>query len=375
MFSKEKKKSSRFSPVRRVIHTIIWGLNIACIILLCLCYISPFVSPAAVWVLALLGLTLPVLAILNLLFVFYWLLFGKLRFLYSLIALLLGVGHVVEYYQLPLSEEQKNQKGDFSLMSFNCRLFDLYNWTDNKKTANEIFTFFKQEKPDILCLQEFYHDQVNFRNIDSVKKIMQSPFSHVEYTVTLRRTDHWGIATFSKYPIVGKGRIDFHTKSNNICIYTDVVKDRDTMRIYNVHLQSIHFGKSDYKFVRDVLNNNETEEIKNSKNILRKLRQGFVKRSGQVDLIAEHISKCPYPVIVCGDFNDTPVSYTYRTLSENLTDAFQQAGEGFGRTYGGLFPIRIDYILHSPTLKSKVFKRYRKDFSDHFPIMAEINNK
>ena len=140
-----------------------------------------------------------------------------------------------------------------------------------------------------------------------------------------------------------------------------------------MHLQSIAFIKEDYKFIEAIQNNKETENIEPSKNIIKRLKRAFIKRSSQANLIAAHIEDCDYPVIVCGDFNDTPNSYCYKTISNKLNDAFVSSGNGFGRTYTGIFPsFRIDYILYSNAFKSYKYKTIQKKFSDHYPVSTYL---
>ncbi len=263
-------------------------------------------------------------------------------------------------------------------MSYNSMLFDLYNWTKNKQSRNIILTTLAEENPDILCLQEFYtsEEKGDFNNIDTVTHLLNAKNHHVEYTTTLRGNDHWGIATFTKYPIIKKGKIEFNTSANNMCIYTDVVIKADTVRIYNMHLQSIRFSKADYKFL-DEVNNDTTDtkdELEKSKNILRRLKRAFVKRATQADGIAAHIEKCPYKIILCGDFNDTPASYVYHTVRGNLKDAFIESGSGFEQTYTGKFPrFRIDYILHSKEFKSKNYHHLSESLTDHYPVVSYVS--
>lgn len=258
-------------------------------------------------------------------------------------------------------------------------LFDLYNWKKNKETRSKILTELNEINPDILCVQEFYtsEDRNDFNNLDTVRTLLNLRYVHQEYTTTLRKTDHWGIATFSKYPIVNQGKIEFNTKANNLCIFTDIVLGSDTFRVYNVHLQSISFSKEDNKFLSEVVSEKDaTNEIEKSKSILRRLKRAFVKRSHQADMIALHMSTSPYKIIVCGDFNDTAASYVYHKLSQNLQDAFIQKGMGFGRTYAGEWPqFRIDYILYDSDLICTDYKRGEETFTDHYPVTAYFEKK
>lgn len=256
-------------------------------------------------------------------------------------------------------------------------LFDLYNWSKNKQSRNIILNMLTEENPDILCLQEFYtsEQQGDFNNIDTVRDLLSAKNYHAEYTVTLREHDHWGIATFTKYPIIKKGKIQFNTKSNNICIYSDVIIHKDTVRIYNMHLQSISFTRADYKFIDQLQNDSvdTKDEVEKSKNIIRRLKRAFVKRAQQAEIIATHIETCPYKVVLCGDFNDTPASYVYNTIRGGLDDAFIESGSGFEQTYAGKFPrFRIDYILHSKDFRSKNYHHLSETLTDHYPIVSYL---
>jgi endonuclease/exonuclease/phosphatase family metal-dependent hydrolase len=374
-----QEKPAAEQPVKRkrlsIINRFAWLLNYAAVISLLISYLAPFVSPASFWFIAFFGLAYPVLVIVNLLFVFYWLIQLRPRFLVSLIAILAGWTYLQGFMQVNLDSTLPDKSKDrFKLMSYNVRLFDLYNWSHNKETRDRIFDLLKEEAPQVLCLQEFFNsDKGDFQNLDTLLKLQNAKYSHVEYTTTLRDKDHWGIATFSTYPIVDTGSIRFNTRSNNICIYTDIKVNKDTIRVYNVHMQSIHFGHDDYKFLDEVMKKDaQIDEIEGSKNILRRLKRAYVKRAAQADKIAAHIADSPYPVIICGDFNDTPSSYVYRALSNRgyFEDAFVESGNGFGRTYGGKFPsFRIDYIMNDPKFRTYDFRTISEDeLSDHYPV-------
>jgi endonuclease/exonuclease/phosphatase family metal-dependent hydrolase len=152
--------------------------------------------------------------------------------------------------------------------------------------------------------------------------------------------------------------------------------DKDTFRVYNCHLQSIQLNHEHYQFMDSLKFRYDNQQIEEIKDISFRLRDAFIKRAAQADIIAAHLSSCPHPVIICGDFNDTPVSYTYRTIKDGLQDAFSGSGWGLGRTYNGKFPsFRIDYILHSESIEALFFSREKVKLSDHFPIISYLKLK
>jgi endonuclease/exonuclease/phosphatase family metal-dependent hydrolase len=356
------------------INRIMLWLNYLAIISLILSYSARFINPATFWPIAFFGLAYPLLLIGNIAFAIYW--FAQMRSigLWSVLFVLLGWNSFFSFYQINFNTAHPSNK-DMRVMSYNCMLFDLYNWSKNAESRNLIFEIIQEESPDILCLQEFYTSEEanDFNNADTLVKFLRTKYLHAEYTTTLREKDHWGVATLTKYPIVRKGKIVFNTSSNNICIYTDVLIDSDTVRIYNLHLASIHFAKKDYKFIDDIMNDKETEQIEGSKNILRRLKRGFLRRSGQAEQVAQHIKSCRYKVILCGDFNDTPSSYAYRKLKGELNDAFIESGNGIGKTYAGKLPaFRIDYILYSKDFYSYNYHRVPETYTDHYPISVYL---
>lgn len=352
---------------------IVLGLNWVAVVMLLASYLAPYVSPAVFWPLAFFGLIHPALVAANIVFLLFWLLLRRRQFLYTAAVLLIGWPFNGREVQLR-RETVESPRSSYKFMSWNTKLFDLYNWSKNKQTRNNMLQLLYNEQPDVLCLQEFFNeDNGNFRNLDSVKKMLKMPYVHVEYTYTRRKDDHWGVATFSRFPVLYQGRIVFNNRSNNICIYTDLLIRNDTVRVYNMHLQSIHFGYDDYEFIDKVKTGEDGgDEVTASANILRRFKRAYTKRAGQADAIAEHIAACPHPVIVCGDFNDTPVSYVYETISHNLQDAFMVSGSGFGKTYENRTPFpRIDYVLHSGELSSFGFKTMRTvEMSDHYPVVC-----
>ena len=354
---------------------MLW-LNYFVALALFLSVLAKYISPKTFWPLAFFGISFPVLLLLNFVFIIFWGMQMRWWALVSSIVVLLSVNNVLGNLQFHISEKTTNNN-DIKVMDYNCMLFDLYNWSHNKQSRKIIFNMLQEESPDILCLQEFYTSEQpkDFHNADTLVSFLKTKNIHAEYTTTLREFDHWGVATLTKYPIVRKGKIVFETRSNNICIYTDVLINTDTVRIYNLHLASISFGKKEYKFIDD-LNNNEYKDsnLVKSKSIVKRLRDGFLKRAEQADMVAQHMATCKYKIILCGDFNDTPSSFAYYTLSKNLNDAFKKSGSGIGKSYHGSLPfLRIDYILYSSDFKSYNYKRYPESLTDHYPISCYLH--
>ena len=372
-----EKKKIRLTWFRQLMFL----LNLIAIVFLILSYSASYVSPQKIWWLALFGLGFGIFLIMNCLFVFFWLLMKDKRFWFSLIVILIGFGKVLTIFEfnfLDKNDVKKTKPTPYpvKVMSFNVRLFDLYNWMHNFETRKKIFNFITTESPDLLCLQEYYSSEStdqHFNNNDTLKKALKANYSQIEYSLTLRKKDHWGIATFSRFPIINKGVVHFQKQGGNVFIFSDIVVGNDTLRVYNTHLESIRFNRKDYQFIENIGSGVEQDEVDRSLNIIRRLKRAFINRSKQVDVLRQHILKSPYPVIVCGDFNDTPTSYAYSVISKGLKDSFREAGAGSGRTYAGVFPsFRIDYILHDEKLHSTGYKTHHQKLSDHYPISCWI---
>ena len=340
-----------------------------------LSYLSVFISPEKIWLLAFFGLAYPFLLIVNFLFIIFWIYKKRKFFIIPLMAILLGWNYLATYIQIPLKKQNKEisaSENGFNILSFNVRLFDLYNWSESINTPSEIFEFLNTNEFDLICFQEFFTKTSGELSENSIiKNLKNKYFIHIDYTIE-NRNYNYGIATFSKYPIVNRGVINFNNSSNS-SIYTDVVINKDTIRIFNNHLQSIRFNKNNYSFITNSKTLKDDERLKEIKDISFRLRDAFIKRASQANIISKHIQNSPYPVVVCGDFNDVPVSYTYRKMKKNLNDSFVEAGKGIGTTYMGKFPsFRIDFIFHSKEIKCVNFNIPNVKLSDHFPVTSKF---
>ena len=321
-----------------------------------LSYASPYISPDTfLWPIALLGLVYPFLLLVNSLFTVYWIIRFKKHFWANIIVILLGYGHIENL--IIIQEKESSKISQFSIMSYNVRLFNAYEWIKKDNIKGNIIEYVNNESSSILCIQEFYAP-------NELPKL-NYPYSHIGLQSERKS---WRMATYSKFPIFKKGTVSISgEKTNNICIFSDIRIGNDSIRIYNVHLASNWFQKEDYEFL-------DKPSVEGAESIIERLKISFFKRAKQVKAIKAHMNTSPYPIILCGDFNDTPTSYSYKQLSEGLKDSFSKAGQGIGQTYNGKLPaLRIDFILYSPELNLNNFETTDVYLSDHFPIISTFN--
>jgi endonuclease/exonuclease/phosphatase family metal-dependent hydrolase len=343
---------------------------------LLLAYLGTYVSPLTFWPLAFFSLGYPFILLLNLAFLFWWLVRGKkLKAIITGMAILVGWSTLFNFIQfIPRVGDMEGTK----IMSYNVRLFDLYNWSSNERTKDRIIELLQQENADILCLQEFFHSGKSNYLITVPDLLDQTGYAHIhdKYMQRTRNDHHFGIATLTNYPVIDRGNVPLSDEVNNVCIWTDLAFQGDTVRVYNAHLASIHFGESDYQFIQEL---DADENVKTTAGLgkigrlINLLKVGFQKRAKQTHEIRAHMAECPHPILYAGDLNDSPTSYAYRQLTEELEDAFISSGSGIGSTYIGAFPsFRIDHILHSDDFSSTGFKTLSDELSDHRAISCWV---
>ena len=286
----------------------------------------------------------------------------KKPFWANLIVLLIGMNTIGTLIGNSGEENVIEKESGFSIMSYNVRLFNAYNWIKKEGVKNEIFDLFNRRNADILCIQEFY----------APKQLpdMDYPFQHIGLQ---NKKSKWHMAIYSKFAQIKKGTVSIKgERMNNTCIFSDMVFQGDTIRIYNIHLASNWFDKSDLAFMENPEISKEAIK-KGVFGIVKRLKNSFQKRAMQVEVIKQHMEKAPYKIIVCGDFNDTPNSFAYHKISEGLQDAFLNKGKGIGSTFLGKIPfLRIDYILHSQTLNTSSFDTHQQKLSDHKAIESSL---
>ncbi|MBW1657823.1 endonuclease [Flavobacterium quisquiliarum] len=333
-------------------------LNIVLTVLTFSVYIMPFLAPKSFPLLSVLTLFMPAFFVANGLFFVYWAIQFKKRLILSGLVLLTGITFINKFYKFSAKEYVQDEK-DFSVMSYNVRLFNVFKWLDRDDIPENIKVFIDEKDPDILCIQEYS----NSAHLD----LKVYPHRYIFIDGKKIKT---GQAIFSKFPIIDEGNIVFPKSDNNV-VYADIKRGKDIIRVYNMHLQSIKISPDVSEISDDIDNVNQ----KKSQRIYARISKSFKQQQEQAEIFKEHIKKCKYPIIICGDMNNSAFSYIYRSIKGKLKDAFEEAGEGFGATYKfKYYPARIDYIFTDGKMKVKQFESF-PDFenSDHYPIMTRLS--
>ena len=359
------KKPVSFTGVSaRIVMSMLAGLQI-------LSFLSVVANPAKVWILAIFGLLFLPLFVINLL-LFLWALKRRSRsFIIPLAALLPSVFFIGGYFQMPSSGRPvESVEGDetVKVVSYNVGRFLQAHGRDfpegRRACADSISRFLMGQDADIICLQEFYTT-----DIGRVRQYLSGWLKgyRAEYYFYRSRYGYYGNVTFSRMRARDKGVIHFDN-SANLAIYTDYKAGGESFRVYNCHFESYNISMTG--LLRSIRRRDggmlrETET---------KVRRGLAQRPRQVNQVLNHIAGSPVAAFVCGDFNDTPMSYTYYRLSKGRGDTFRKAGEWFGATFSFLWPLlRIDYVLYPDNFRALSHRTPHKPYSDHYPVVTEIS--
>ncbi len=355
--------------MRKFLHRVLLLVNVVAGLALILSYLAVHISPETFVIPAYFGLAYPYILLGNVILALTWAVLLRFEFLISLSLIAIGYTHLSNYIRIGRNSSVGN--GTIRIVSYNVRLF---NNLEKGAASSEsgIMDYISKEQADIICLQEFYLSGNRVvREAEIRRKAGKGYNSHIK-VISRTRDRYYGIVTFTRFPVVNRGEI-IHPASSSLSIFTDVIIEGDTVRIYNNHLQSFRLKAIEKSFLEEITSNGEDETTSRVRSLAASLRNGFIQRARQADVVKEHIDNSPYPVIVAGDFNDTPVSYSYRRMRKGLNDSFVHSGNGAGFTYKGKYPAnRIDYILYDDSFESTEFRISRVKFSDHYPVSATL---
>jgi endonuclease/exonuclease/phosphatase family metal-dependent hydrolase len=363
---------NNLAPLLNRLLTLTYAIIVVFTVLV---FLSPNIPPADFWMSAFLPYSIPFLILIHLLVAIYFYLAKKwLGAIFSTLLLGIGLSFVPNIFALNLHRINKLEKADFSILSYNVRVFNVYQIYNhnNPELSKSLLRETNSLKGDIKCFQEFYSDETD-KTYSSIKKLsVTHPYYYFEPFHANKTGGSFGMAIFSKYPIEKKGSIHFKEKSNNQIIYADIAIGRNIIRVFNVHLQSMHID--DEQLV------NAADEQHFKQYLLKALlnyRRGAISRSKQVDRLIHEINRSPYPVFVCGDLNEPPLSYAYKQLSKTLYNSQEEAGRGFGVTHNGKIPLlRIDNQFYQKDIQIHSFQVLTdKKRSDHFPLLGYYSFK
>lgn len=377
------------SILRRLTKKFFILINlIVAILFLIGCYSELFFS-GAWWPVGFLTLSLFYLLVVLFIFFIFWLFIKRIWSLIFIVTVVLGFNHITNIIPLRFSSNfniKKDLKG-IRIMSWNVAQFDVMRHKENATTYNDMINLVNQYNPDVACFQEMvggdtladlntpYYKKYSFFSIFEFVHRLRMPhyFYTYHYKENFMSQQHFGIIIFSKYPIINKQKVSAYPYLYNSTFqYVDIVKDMDTLRVFNIHLQSLRFTPTNLKYIENPTINKI--DIEKSKSLFGKFKSGFLNRQVQAQRVKESITESPYPVVVCGDFNDVPNSYAYEAIGDGLQDAFVKKGSGMGRTFSNIAPtLRIDNIFVDKRYSVNQFVRIPKKLSDHFPILTDIS--
>jgi endonuclease/exonuclease/phosphatase family metal-dependent hydrolase len=338
-----------------------------------------YFNPQQWWFLSLFTLLLPYLLLLLILFILFWLLVRPLFSLIPLIVIFCSLNAVKNIFPLNFSPSFSLQKrpGNIRVMSWNVELFNILNYKNHPEKRQQMIDLINKYDPDIACFQEMVagDDRKAINYFPDIKNALK--FTDYFYSYGVRdnfdRYHHFGIIIFSKFPIIRKQTLVNNPNSYNSTFqFVDVVSGKDTFRVFNIHLQSLKFSRTNLNYL-DSGKVPAQGSIEESKNIVSKIKAGVLKRASQANFVKDEMNNSPYPLILCGDFNDVPVSYAYETIGKGLRNAFVEKGSGISRTFSSISPtLRIDNIFTDEDFTITQFNRLKSNYSDHFPIIADI---
>lgn len=370
----ERRTGRRKTLIGVIFNAVMAALSVLVIVAALLTFIAPYVHPGGFWIFPVLALAAPVVYLGVLLFALYWIVRWRWRWASVMLFLvLIGLFKVSLFFRPEFrrvyDENDPEPKGAIRFMTYNVRNF----YTDDgHNSASDLFRYVEEVSPDIVCMQEFNP------SLASASGVYSAFLENYPYMAGGASEDPRSapLAIFSKYRIIRSGMVrgDVQDEAIRESMWADLRIGNDTLRIYNNHLHSTAITADDNEFITNHRYITDSAREDKIRSIVYRFRTNSILRAAQADSLLRDMEQVPYARIVCGDFNDTPMSYVYRVMSRGMQDAFRECGRGFSYTFRGFFnTLRIDYVLLSDSFEPLTYEVSEVDFSDHRPVVVQMN--
>lgn len=359
--------------IRKRLKLVYAVLTLMLLIVSIAALLAPYINPYHLLIPAFLGLAFPLIWLLNAGNLLISIFVDRRIFIVILIYLFAGAPLMIRHVNLNLKSGCPENKDIYKLMSYNVKGFYVVKELGKDKTIKGIHALVYKQEPDIICFQEYImQDKKRSPFYKNLNETLQQNSLHLSGYEISKVSANCRLITASKHRIINQG-IVYSPYEDIFAIYSDIKLENDTLRVFNVHLESIQLVEEKI-FLRP-----DKEQIFNRTifgkmlSTVVKLKKAFYGRSTQTLILAEAIGQSPHPVIVAGDFNDTPASFAYKTISKTLQNASYFHANGIKPTYvESDYPIVIDYILVGKQLKTCNYNRLSVVFSDHYPIVSNF---
>jgi len=353
----------------RLLSGLLWFLYKIAVFYTFLVYALTYWTPSQHWLAGFIMMSLPVMLVFHLVFLPVWAFISPIRILTTLFVLALGFPFLARTFQFAPLAPARHDPATLTVLSYNVFSFALYNYQygQDKETAREFGAWIDQQQADVLCLQEYFsrQDMADFGFSARLRRQGYRYRAFLQESHQIPNTQN-GVAVFSKHPILSVRDTLFN--GSNGLLQADILWQKDTVRIIDVHLYSMTLQLS------GIVKQEDYEKAKlKAKYTMSQLRKGFEKRAAEVRLLKSWVADSPHPVIVCGDFNETPYGYVYGRLRRQLDNAFEEKGGGFGFTFNRApYLIRIDHQFYDENkLELVEFKTLNQvPYSDHYPLVG-----
>lgn len=344
-----------------------------CALALALTYLPALIPQDILTKLSLLSYAYPLMLVINICFIVLWIFLKPRHILLSLFFVLIRVGYVPRL----ITYHSEDKQGELKVLTYNVKEFTYrIDYNDNVALGvlqDSILHYIGSTNADVVCLQDYSVDTKQKRGFHATIVDSLGYKYYYYHNLNNRRVDNCAI--YSKLPIKNSGSLLEEDEKADFAIFADIKAGKQMVRICNLHLISYMLGPQEQSDYMNMIKGDISNTA--SQNILTKLCVANSKRAKQLRKLMPQLKRTQKALIVVGDMNDTPFSYTYEQFNDLLSDAFVSKGYGIGTTYNGVFPAyRIDYVFYERSRLSAVsYKSDRIDYSDHYPVLATFNIK